>query len=352
MEFRLNVTILPNYILRQHSSSPRRSLLLLVVLLLPPVLLRLLMVWMGYAGGGQLADLGHLGVLGLASLAPEHGVEPHDDEHRAERAAEVQLLAEEQRAEHGHHQQHQRVEDGGEERAAPLHAPGEHHQHDARGEDARVDDGEEPDVEAEAPLRDVPVVAEREGDGLQGAHDAHDGCAGVVEGVLFAELGLEDEPERVEEAAADAEQRAHDAVGGLGLGGGRVQPSPSMLGASAAVPGRDVGALVEGEQHGPGDAEEGAGELGLAGAAADGEALVAEDEGEEEGEGRDEVGGGGGEGGGGELHAGDVQVLRQRASALHSDLRAEHCIASLLKLSLLGTRRQLAHYRSLLVVAR
>jgi len=84
------------------------------------------------------------------------------------------------------------------------------------------------------------------------------------------------------------------------------------------VPGRDVHALVEGEQHGPGDAEESARDLGLPRQGADGEALVAEDEGEEECDGRDEVGGGGGEGGGGELHAGDVQVLRQRAPALHS----------------------------------
>ena len=113
-------------------------------------------------------------------------------------------------AEDGHEQQHERVEDGGEQRATALDAPEEHDEHDAGGEDAGVDDGEQPDVPAEAPLRDVPVEAEREGGGLQRR-------AGVGEGVLFAELGLDDEPQRVEEAAADAQQRAHGVVVVAGL---------------------------------------------------------------------------------------------------------------------------------------
>lgn len=62
------------------------------------------------------------------------------------------------------------------------------------------------------------------------------------------------------------------------------------------VPGGDVGALVEGEQHGAGHAEEGSRELGLAGDGADAEALVAEEDGQDEGDCWDEVGHGGGEG--------------------------------------------------------
>lgn len=163
-------------------------------------------------------------------------------------------------------------------------------------------------------MRGVPVEAEREDGGLQRGHDAHESGAGVVERVLVAQLGLHDDPKRVEEAAADAEQRPHGVVGG---GGGGVVVVLGERGdeVQVAVPGRDVDALVEGEQHGPADAQQGPGDLGLAGQAADGELLVAEDEGDDEGTRREEVGCRGGESGRGELHAGDVQVLRHRAPA-------------------------------------
>jgi len=49
---------------------------------------------------------------------------------------------------------------------------------------------------------------------LKGSHGAHERRAGVVERIFAAELGLHDEPERVEEAAADAEHRAQGVVGG------------------------------------------------------------------------------------------------------------------------------------------
>ena len=142
-----------------------------------------------------------------------------------------------------------------------------------------------------------------------------------MERVLVAQLRLHDDPERVEEAAADAQQRPHGVVGGgrgvhvpvqvvvvvaLGECGDQVQ---------VAVPGRDVHALVEGEQHGPADAQQGPRDLGLAGEGADVESLVAEGEGDDEGPRREEVRCRGGESGRGELHAGNVQVLRHRAPA-------------------------------------
>jgi len=185
----------------------------------------------------------------------------------------------------------------------------------------RVCAGEQPDVELESPLRGVPVEAEREHGRLQRGHDAHEGGARVVERVLVAQLRLHDDPERVEEAAADAQQRPHGVVGGgrgvhvpvqvvvvvaLGECGDQVQ---------VAVSGRDVHALVEGEQHGPADAQQGPRDLGLAGEGADVESLVAEGEGDDEGPRREEVRCRGGESGRGELHAGNVQVLRHRAPA-------------------------------------
>jgi len=98
----------------------------------------LLVVLLPVPGGGGVvadADLGRLGRR-LASLAPEHGVESRDDEHRAQRRAQVQLLAQQQRAQHGHHQQHQRAEHGHEQWPALLHAPRHDHQRDARRENA------------------------------------------------------------------------------------------------------------------------------------------------------------------------------------------------------------------------
>jgi len=141
-----------------------------------------------------------------------------------------------------------------------------------------------------------------------------------VERVLVAQLRLHDDPERVEEAAADAQQRPHGVVGGgrgvhvpavpvvvaLGERGDQVQ---------VAVPRGDVHALVEGEQHGPADAQQRPGHLGLAGEGVDVESLVAEGEGDDEGPRREEVRCRGGESGRGELHAGNVQVLRHRAPA-------------------------------------
>jgi hypothetical protein len=265
-------------------------------------------------------DLGCLGG-GLASFAPEHGVEAHDDEHGAEGAAEVQPLAEEEGADHGHDEQHEGVEDGGKERAPSLDAPGQHHQHDARRQHARVHHGQQPDVEQpQAPLRHVPVVAEREGHGLDGAHHAHQRRARVVERVLPAQPRLQDQPQRVEEAAAGDEHGAHhDPIGGAAAGCGRRGRRRVVVSrcreVDVAGPRRDVGALVEGEQHGAAHAEECPRDLGLAGEGAEREALVPEDDGEDEGDGRDQVGHGGREGGRGQLHAGDVQVLRQRAPA-------------------------------------
>lgn len=102
-----------------------------------PLLVVVLLAAVAVAGGGVVvdADPGRLSRC-LASLAPEHGVESHDDEHRAQCRAEVQLLTQQQRAQHGHNEQHQRAKHGDEQWPALLHAPRHYHQRDARRKDA------------------------------------------------------------------------------------------------------------------------------------------------------------------------------------------------------------------------
>jgi len=122
-----------------------------------------------------------------------------------------------------------------------------------------------------------------------------------VERIFATELGLHDEPERVEEATADAEHRAQGV-----LGGGVTVPVPLVvvqLGdeVDLGVPRGDIRPLVAGEEHHSGDAEQRPGHLGLARRDADPQLLVTEGYGKDERHRRYEVGGRRGECGGREL---------------------------------------------------
>lgn len=105
----------------------------------------------------------------------------------------------------------------------------------------------EPDVEAEPPVRHVPVEAEREQRGLDRAEEAHQRRDGVVAREHLPDSRLDGQPDRVAEAAGDGEEGAHDP------GGGRRRPMATAAGVSELGRARepvhepDLRAPVEGD---------------------------------------------------------------------------------------------------------
>jgi len=126
-------------------------------------------------------------------LAPEHRVEPDDDQDGAEDAAEEYLLGEDEGAHDCHDDHHQRAERRREHRPRLLDHQALHVVRYARRHNAGVRGGEEVHVEADGPDGGAVLHGEGDDDGLQGADEADEGGEGERRRVLLQGVRLEDE---------------------------------------------------------------------------------------------------------------------------------------------------------------
>jgi hypothetical protein len=245
--------------------------------------------------GGRRRLLLLLVLAHLPAFAPEEGVEPDDDEQGPQHAADGDAGAEQQRVEHRGGHQGQRVEHGGVDGPSPRDGPGDEAEADARVEHPRVDDGDELQVPVQAP-RGGPAAAGGGADEqrLRGAGDAGEHGGEVLAGELPAHPDLDDEPERVGQAAA---AQVHGAQGHVVVrgdaGGGVVLEQVRRPRVQQPAP-------VEARHHGAADADGRAHHLHPPRPCPRRQPLQAEQHGDEEGHHGDEVeevdgvGGGGG----------------------------------------------------------